>query len=212
MRTRCRPGSSRSWPRPWSVNERGCSAPRACWRAPSASWARVKGRRAMGRGRPPTWRATSWKRPWTWPWSTPSANGSRPSRWRCTAWRPAPMGPARTAAPPSGPSGCTCIHGLVGASAARSAPRGLIWECEEDQMSPLQVEVFGTTLEKSYGWLNDLLTELGWQDQHRAYRAPRGGAPHAPRPPHRRRGRAARGTAAHADPRSCTTRAGTRGT
>jgi uncharacterized protein (DUF2267 family) len=38
-------------------------------------------------------------------------------------------------------------------------------------MSPLQVEVFGTTLEKSYVWLNDLMAELGWQDPHRAYRA-----------------------------------------
>jgi uncharacterized protein (DUF2267 family) len=38
-------------------------------------------------------------------------------------------------------------------------------------MSPLQVEAFGTTLERSYVWLNDLMTELGWDDQHRAYRA-----------------------------------------
>ena len=38
-------------------------------------------------------------------------------------------------------------------------------------MSPLQVEVFGTTLERSYVWLNDLVTELGWDDPQRAYRA-----------------------------------------
>src|SRR6185312_14880455 len=41
----------------------------------------------------------------------------------------------------------------------------------ESAMSPLQVEVFGSTVEKSYSWLHDLMTELGWQDPHRAYRA-----------------------------------------
>ena len=38
-------------------------------------------------------------------------------------------------------------------------------------MTTTGVDVFDTTLQKTNAWLHELMRELGWQDQHRAYRA-----------------------------------------
>ncbi len=38
-------------------------------------------------------------------------------------------------------------------------------------MSVSHVETFGHTLQTTHIWLNDLMEELGWDDQHRAYLA-----------------------------------------
>ena len=38
-------------------------------------------------------------------------------------------------------------------------------------MSQHGLPVFESTLQTSYGWLNDLMEELGWTDRHRAYQA-----------------------------------------
>jgi uncharacterized protein (DUF2267 family) len=39
-------------------------------------------------------------------------------------------------------------------------------------MSTTGLEVFDTTLQKTHGWLNDVMHEMGWKDErHRAYQA-----------------------------------------
>ena len=38
-------------------------------------------------------------------------------------------------------------------------------------MTMTGLDVFDTTVHKTNAWLNDLMTELGWQDKQKAYRA-----------------------------------------
>jgi uncharacterized protein (DUF2267 family) len=42
-------------------------------------------------------------------------------------------------------------------------------EREASLMTTTSFHVFEKTVQKSYAWLNDLMTELGWQDRHHAY-------------------------------------------
>jgi uncharacterized protein (DUF2267 family) len=38
-------------------------------------------------------------------------------------------------------------------------------------MSTTGVETFNSTIQKTHIWLNDIMEELGWEDQHKAYMA-----------------------------------------